>query len=100
MAKINEKACSEITDADLQAAMGCGEERTVQPVAVNVINVVIGIVGIVAVVAIVVAGQRMLTSMGDPGQLKQAKSMILYAIIGLVVAIIAWAVVNFLISNL
>ena len=61
----------------------------------NVINVAIGFIGLVAVVVIVFAGQRFLSATGDPGRIKQAKDMILYAGVALVIAALAFAIVNF-----
>lgn len=63
----------------------------------NLINVAIGLAGLIAVVVIVFGGQRYLTSAGDPGKAKQAKDMIMYGVIGLVVAVLSWAIVNFVI---
>jgi len=91
------KVCSEITDDDtLRNAAGCDAQgQTVTNNAVNIINVVIGVVGVVAVIMIVMGGQRYVVAAGEPGKIKQAKDMIFYSIIGLVVAILAWAIVNF-----
>ena len=44
---------------------------------------------------IVFAGQRFLSATGDPGRIKQAKDMILYAGVALVIAALAFAIVNF-----
>ena len=65
----------------------------------NIINVAIGLAGLIAVVVVVFGGQRYLTSAGEPGKVKQAKDMILYGVIGLVVTILSWAIVNFVIGN-
>ena len=41
-----------------------------------------------------------MTSSGDAGKVKKAKDTILYGIIGLVVCVLAFAIVNFVISNI
>lgn len=66
----------------------------------TIINVVIGFVGLVAVVVIILGGISYTTSAGDPGKVKKAKDTILYGIIGLVVAVLAFAIVNFVIGNM
>ncbi len=66
----------------------------------RIINLVIFIIGMVAVVMIILGGVNYATSQGDPGKVKKAKDTILYGIIGLVVAILAFALVNFIISGL
>lgn len=66
----------------------------------NILNAVIGVLGIVAVIVIVLGGIQYMTSAGDPGKVKKAKDTILYGIIGLVICVLAFAIVNFVITNL
>ena len=63
-----------------------------------IINAVLFIIGIVAVVMIVLGGIGYATSQGDPGKVKKGKDTILYGIIGLVVALLAFAIVNFVLG--
>lgn len=81
-------------DANTKASAGCKENRKIGNIAVDVINVAIGVVAVVAVATIIMAGQRMITSSGDPNLFKQAKQMVVYAVVGLVVAILAFAIVS------
>jgi len=73
---------------------------TVSSLLRNVINLLLMIVGIVAVITIIVAGIRYVTSGGDGQQTKNARDTILYAIVGLVVAIMAFPIVNFVIDKI
>jgi hypothetical protein len=57
------------------------------------------VAGIVAVIAIIYGGVRYTTSGGDAGNVKSAKETILYAIVGLVVIIMAAAITDFVIKN-
>jgi hypothetical protein len=65
----------------------------------NGINLVYYIAGIVAVIVIVISGITYATSIGDSGRITRAKNMILYAVIGLVVLVAAFAITNFVMSN-
>jgi hypothetical protein len=65
----------------------------------NIISTLLVVLGMIAVVMIVIGGIRYTTSNGDPSQVKSAKDTILYAVVGLVVAIMAYAIVNFVISQ-
>lgn len=65
----------------------------------TIINVVIGIIGFVAVIVIIFGGVQYTTSAGDSGKVKKAKDTIMYGIIGLVVALMAYSIVNFILSN-
>jgi hypothetical protein len=91
-------ACELGIDDELAGDVGCGETTTVDQRVIQVINVVIYVVGIIAVGMIIFGGVRYAISQGDPGKVKNAKNAILYAIVGLIVTILAWAVVNFVIS--
>ncbi|MDO4219769.1 MAG: pilin [Candidatus Saccharibacteria bacterium] len=66
----------------------------------TIINGVIFVVGMVAVVMIILGGVNYATSQGDPGKVKKGKDTIMYGIIGLVIAILAFAIINFIIGML
>ena len=66
----------------------------------TIINTIIFIVGILAVVMIVIGGINYALSQGDPGKVKKAKDTILYGVIGLVVALLAFAIVTFVLQAL
>ena len=65
-----------------------------------IINMIIFAVGLVAVVMVILGGVQYSTSQGDPGKVKKAKDTIMYGIIGMVVAILAFAIVNFVLAGL
>jgi len=60
----------------------------------DVINILLYVLGIIAVIMIIIGGIRFSTSDGDPAGVKSARNTIIYAIVGLVVAIMAYAIVN------
>jgi multisubunit Na+/H+ antiporter MnhB subunit len=48
---------------------------------------------------LIIGGIRYTISQGDQSQVTSAKNTILYAIIGLIVAILAYALVNFVVTS-
>ncbi len=64
----------------------------------TIVNVLLFILGAIAVIMIIIGGIRYTTSNGDASGIKSAKDTILYAVVGLVVAILAYAIVNFVLS--
>ena len=48
---------------------------------------------------IIIGGFRYVTSQGDQTQMQSAKNTILYAVIGLIVAIAAYAIVSFVVTQ-
>ena len=65
----------------------------------NVLNVVYAVAGALAVVFIVLGGINYTLSAGDAGKVKQAKDTVLYALIGLVVVLLAFAITRFVIGK-
>ncbi len=65
----------------------------------TILNIVLGISGAIAVLIIVLAGFRYIISQGNPSEVATARNAILYALIGLVVIICAFAIVNFVVKG-
>ncbi len=49
---------------------------------------------VLAVISVVISGFMYTTSAGDPGKLAKAKRNIIYSIIGLLLAVFSYAIVN------
>ena len=64
----------------------------------SVINILLYVLGTIAVIMIVVGGIRYTLSNGNASEITGAKNTILYSIVGLVVAMLAWSIVNFVIG--
>ena len=66
----------------------------------TVTNVMLYIVGAVSVIMLIIGGIRYVVSGGDQNAVTGAKNTILYAIVGIVVSILAFAAVNFVVGSL
>ena len=66
----------------------------------QITNTILYIVGIIAVIMLIIGGIRYVVSGGDSKKVTDAKNTVLYAIIGLVIAVFAYAIVNFVITSL
>lgn len=62
-------------------------------------KVLLFIIGAVSVIMLIIGGIRYTISQGDSSAVTSAKNTILYSIIGLVVAILAFAAVDFVIKS-
>lgn len=83
----------------IDAAGGDGGGPTIQESIKNIANILLFIIGAVAVIFIIYGGFRYTTSGGDASSTKAAKDTIFYAVIGLMVAIFAFAIVNFVVTS-
>lgn len=66
----------------------------------TVVNVLLWAVGVLSVIMIIFSGFRYITSAGDASKTKSARSTLIYSVVGLIVAIMAWAIVNMVINRL
>jgi hypothetical protein len=64
------------------------------------LNIVYGVTGAISVLVITIAGFRYIISRGDPNSVAQAKRAILYAVIGLLVTLSAFAITTFVVKGL
>ena len=64
-----------------------------------VINVIVGVVGIVSVAMIVLGGISYATSQGDAAKAKKAQNTIIYSVVGLLISLLAFAIVNFVLTS-
>lgn len=88
--------CNSKVPASVKKAAGCkGNSDDLQKNITNILNAIIGIAGLVAVVFVVIGGIQYMTSTGDAAKVQKAKNTILYALIGLVICALAFAITNF-----
>lgn len=66
----------------------------------KVVNIMLFVIGAVAVIMLIYGGVKYVTSGGAQDKVAEAKNTILYAIVGIVVALLAFAVVNFVVTGL
>ena len=66
----------------------------------TVVNVLLWAVGVLSVIMIIFSGFRYITSAGDASKTKSAQSALTYSVVGLIVAIMAYAIVNMVINRL
>lgn len=66
----------------------------------TIVNILLFIIGAVSVIMIIYGGIRYVTSSGASEAVTSAKNTILYAVVGLIISILAYAIVNFVVGNL
>jgi Type IV secretion system pilin len=89
--------CAAGAGSDSAVCASTGEQAT--DTIEIVVETLLYLLGIAAVIVIIIAGVIYATSAGDSNAIGRAKSMLLYAVIGLVVAISAYAIVNFVLGR-
>ena len=82
----------EVPDVATQQTLGQG--------ITGIINFFLGILGLIAVAFLIYAGVLMVTAGGNEDQVGKAKTIITYAVVGLIIIILAYSIVQFVISVL
>lgn len=77
----------------------CVGGQGISSVFETVTNILLFLVGAVAVIMIVIAGFRFVTANGDQNAVTGARNTILYAVIGIIVAFLAYAAVRFVVRQ-
>ncbi|MDR0591011.1 MAG: pilin [Candidatus Nomurabacteria bacterium] len=75
-------------------------DQSIPEVIKNVVSVMMFITGTLSVVMIIYGGIRYTTSAGDSSKITSAKHTITYAVVGLVVSVLAYAIVSFVTANI
>ncbi|MBB1535935.1 hypothetical protein HG462_000980 [Candidatus Saccharibacteria bacterium] len=96
--------CDDIEDEDVKKIAGCdeptGKNKDVVGIVQSAVNVVISLVGMLAVFSIIYGGFTYITAQSDPAKIKRGKDMVVYAVVALVVAFLAYGIVIFVTKNL
>lgn len=82
-------------------AAGCNKMDDQLPDTIaGILNAIIIVSGTVAVIFVLIGGVNYMTSSGDAGKLEKAKKTILYAVIGLAICALAFAIVNWTVDTI
>ena len=81
-------------------ASACNTTATLPGIIGSITKVLIFLVGALAVLFVIVGALRYTVSNGDAKRVADAKNTLTYAITGLVLSILAYAIVKFVITNI
>lgn len=91
-------ACSGLDQLDSTQSCGSGD-TTFTKVVKATVSIISVVVGIVAVIMIIVSGLKYITSSGDAANVTSAKKTLIYALIGLAIAVSAQFLVHFVLNS-
>ena len=93
------EVCNDPTIA-AQSAICASKDENVDSFFKTLVNTLLYIIGALSVLMIIIGGLRYTLSGGSAEAVKSAKNIIMYAIIGLVVAFLAYAIINWVLVQL
>ncbi|MEO6077646.1 MAG: MMCAP2_0565 family pilin-like conjugal transfer protein, partial [Candidatus Andersenbacteria bacterium] len=80
--------------------LGGGQDQTITSVLSGIIKWMLGLVGFLALIALIVGGGRMMIDYGNEEQVRKAKMTIMWAVIGLLVVMLSYAIVNIITTEI
>jgi uncharacterized membrane protein len=93
------EVCEQIRAVDPSASCSAGDTR-LNTTMENVIGIMSYAIGVISVIVILIGAIMYAASTGDPQKTKRAQDAILYAIVGLVVAVLGQAIVRTVLGGL
>lgn len=84
----------------LTSANATGNADNLPSMISTIINFALGVIGLMCVVIIIIGGVTYATSQGDAGKVSKATKTLLYGVVGLVVCLLAFAIVNFVLTGI
>jgi predicted small integral membrane protein len=79
---------------------GVTDGETLESDISKVINAAFLVIGLVAAIMIVVGGVNYMTAQGDPSKVTKGKKIMITGLVGLIIALLAFAIVNFVLNAL
>lgn len=92
-------SADDLDPCTLNPSMCAGRETDINAVFKIIVNVLLFVVGIIAIIMIIISGIRYTSSAGNATSTAAAKNTLMYSVIGLIVAILAYAIVNFVVDR-
>ena len=86
-----------LDEVENEIELGNTDPRTM---IASIINVAMGFLGIIAVVIILAGGFKWMTAAGNEDKVSEAKKLLASGVIGLVIVLSAWAIAQFVVSQL
>ena len=87
-----------VTIENIGGSLGLGN-ADLKTTVMNIITYVLGLLGLIAVIMILYGGFTWMTAGGNEDKVDTAKQIISSAAVGLVIILIAWAIVTFVIGT-
>lgn len=91
--------CSTVADSAV-CENKSGTENPVTGTIQRVVTIIAAIAGVVAIIMIIVAGISYILSGGEPAKIIAARNAIIYAVIGLIVIVLARTIIVFIVNRL
>ena len=94
-----QNSAENLFDLNSARAIGLGNESLKDTIN-SIIKVVLGFLGLLAVIIILWGGFIWMTAMGDEEKTEKAKKLIIAGIIGIIIILAAYAIAQFVITNI
>lgn len=88
------------TDQPGRLAEATGGQGSLRSLVLTFLNFFLGFLGLIAVIMVIYGGILYVTAAGEQEKVDKGKKIIMYAVIGIVIILLAFAIVNTLLGGL
>ncbi len=93
-ALVHAQTASTFSVESVGSQIGLGD-ADLKTTVINILQLVLGLLALIAVIMVIIGGFTWLTAGGNEEKVDKAKKIISAAVIGLIIVLLAWAVVIF-----
>lgn len=93
-ASVGAAALDGVCESNTDSAVCQNKDDSSNDLVGTIISVLLFVIGAISVIMVIVGGILYVTSAGDSSAVAKAKNTILYAIVGLIVSLLAYAIVR------
>lgn len=101
-----DEVCEDAGTQGSQSVVCQNKDNTENPLVgkdsifMRAVNIIAWIIGVASIIIIIIAGLKYVTSSGDPKGIESAKNTLIYAVIGLVIFLLAQGILLFVADRL
>ena len=86
------------SDNPTAVAGATGGEGSIRQLVLKIVNFALGFLGVIAVIMIIYGGFLYVTAAGADEKIQSAKKIIMYSVIGIIIILLSFAIVNTVLS--
>ena len=91
---------AKVSDQISTASSQTGAPSDIEGGVGTILSAALGLIAVVAVIVVIIGGISIAVSQGDPAKVKKGRMAITYGLIGMAVALLAFAIVQIVLTNL
>ncbi len=99
-APVNAQGLINPEDNPQKISVATGGQTNARQLVLTILNFFLGFLGLLAVIMIIYGGFLYVSAAGDQGKIDNGKKIIMYSIVGIIIILLSFAIVNTVLSGI